>query len=97
GSIFQVPSEICAVCGCDIALLPKQKARTVRHAGKIYCVDCSRLILDPDTDRGAEEIEIPDPADYDEIESVPDTKNLTGSAVRRATGIEVVEEFKIKA
>ena len=93
GSAFEV-AEICAICCCDIALLPKKDAKPVRHAGKVYCGECARLILDPDTDRGAEEIEVPDP-DFDAIENVPDA-NLSASAVRRRAGIEVVEEFNIK-
>ena len=97
-----MPNENCAICGCDLALLPA-KSKPVRHQAKVYCGECAGMVLDPDTDRGAEEIEVPDPEMVAELEEAGDeidgsTKTpVSRSAVRRGAGIEVVEEFNIKA
>ena len=92
-------SENCAVCGCDLSLLPTRGVKPVRHQAKIYCGECAGLVLDPDTDRGSEEIEVPDPDEDLKIskEISNTTTPISVSAVRRGAGIEVVEEFKIKA
>jgi hypothetical protein len=88
-------SETCAICFCEISLLPKRD-KPVRHAGKVYCGECARMILDPDTDRGAEEIELPDPQLEEWIDQIPDAKKTVVSTPKRAE-IEVVEEFSIRA
>jgi hypothetical protein len=83
-------SEVCVVCGCDIALLPGKAGKPVRHSGKMYCGDCAELVLDQNTMMAADEIEL------DEIEVTEEPVKKTGGKVANG-GIQVVEEFKIKA
>ncbi len=54
------------------------------------------MILDPDTDRGAEDIELPDPELEQSIEQVPDARKKTIVGSPKGM-VEVVEEYSIKA